>query len=77
MQNVLELFLLQDYTKKFSAVCAGCKKAITPKQGQVVQHYQIKKANFKKYPQIAQHNVFRKEAQYFTADLIHNRSDVI
>ena len=31
------LFLLQDYTKKFSAVCAGCKKAITPKQGQVVQ----------------------------------------
>ena len=29
------MFLMQDYTKMFSVVCAGCKKAITPKKGQV------------------------------------------
>ena len=77
MQIVLQLFLLQDYTKKFSAVCAGCKKAITPKQGQVVQSYQIKRPNLRKDPQIAQHSVFRKEEQYFTAGLTDNQSDVI
>ena len=48
MQIARKLFLLQDYTKKFSAVCAGCKKAITPKQGQVVQSYQIKRPNLKR-----------------------------
>ena len=58
-------------------MCAGCKKAITPKQGQVVQNYQIKRPTLKKDPQIAQHSVFRKGAQYFTAILIDNRSDVI
>ena len=29
------MFSMQDYTKMFSVVCAGCKKAITPKKGQV------------------------------------------
>jgi len=28
------IFPLQDYTKKFSVVCAGCKKSITPKKGE-------------------------------------------
>ena len=31
----ISLLVLQDYTKKFSVVCAGCKKAITPKKGEV------------------------------------------
>ena len=30
------IFPLQDYTKKFSVVCAGCKKSITPKKGEVL-----------------------------------------
>ena len=63
--------------QKSSALCVPGARKPSPLSRDRSFKKSNKKVNFKKDPQRAQQSMFRKEAQYFTAGLIDNQSDVI